>query len=61
MDLLFFKKRMVWHFWWHLTEEISPTEYVALKGDQTIATDEWIYTGIFNESCEVYELINTCA
>jgi hypothetical protein len=41
---------------WYDTEEISPTEYVALKGDQTIGTDDWIYTGIFNESCEVYDL-----
>lgn len=43
---------------WYDTEELSLTEYVALKGDQTIGTDDWIYTGIFNESCEVYDLNN---
>ena len=43
---------------WYDTEELSPTQYFALKGDQTVGTDDWIYTGIFNESCEIYDLNN---
>ena len=43
---------------WYDTEDLSPTEYVALKGDQTMGTDDWIFTGIFEESRESYYLNN---
>ena len=41
---------------WYETEELSPTEYVALEGDETMATDDWIFTGIFENACDLYDL-----
>lgn len=38
------------------TEGITPTTYVALNGDQTLASDDWIFWGIFDESKEEDEL-----
>jgi hypothetical protein len=35
--------------WYDTRLDIDPDRYVALSGDQTIATDDWIFTGIFNE------------
>jgi hypothetical protein len=41
---------------WYETEELSPTEYVAIEGDETQATDDWIFTGIFKNACDLYDL-----
>ena len=35
--------------WYDTRIDIDPDEYVALSGDQTQGTDDWIFTGIFHE------------
>lgn len=42
--------------WYDTRLDIDPDTYVALKGDQTQATDDLIFTGIFEEAKDQYSL-----
>lgn len=48
-----FNKNNFKDIWYNTRLDINPDLYVALNGDQTQATDDWIFTGIFNEGNEV--------
>ncbi len=47
-----FNKTHFKDIWYNTRFDIDPDLYVALEGDQTQATDDWISTGIFNEGIE---------
>ncbi len=47
-----FNKAHFKDIWYNTRLDIDPDLYVALEGDQTQATDDWIFTGIFNEGIE---------
>lgn len=42
--------------WYDTRLDIDPDTYVALRGDQTQATDDWIFTGIFEEAKDQYSI-----
>ena len=42
--------------WYDTRLDIDPDTYVALRGDQTQATDDLIFTGIFEEAKDQYSL-----
>jgi len=42
--------------WYNTRLDVDPDTYVALKGDQTQATDDWIFTGIFEEAKDQYSI-----